>query len=277
MSMQLPLDLRLEHELGFDAFVPGANEMALNLVRRTATGKDSYWSYLWGASGTGKSHLLNAAAAQAAAAGRSAVVLPLAQAGDWDCESLSGMESMGLVCIDDLQVIAGRREWELALFSLVNRLREANGSLIVTGNAPPSELNLSLPDLRSRLGWGAVLPLQALDDDDKCQSLLQRARLRGFALPEEVLRYLMQRAPRDMHALMALLDRVEGMSLSRHRAITLPLVREALEAQRGAGPLRGKAKASLGGRPGQGLKIVLILKKILRRRSGSARCIAGLS
>lgn len=235
MPVQLPLDLRLEHDVGFEGFVPGANEMALNLVQRTATSDDNYWSYLWGVSGTGKTHLLNSAATLASSLGKSAVVLPLGQAGSWDASSLSGLESMRLVCIDDLHAVAGKRDWELALFSLVNRLREGGGSLIVSGNVPPSELELVLPDLRSRLGWGAVLPLQPLGDEEKCQALIAHARARGFSLPEDVLGYLIRRAPRDMHALIGVLNRIEGISLSHHRPITLPVAREAIEASRQQG------------------------------------------
>ena len=65
------------------------------------------------------------------------------------------MEQLALVCIDNIECIAGEEEWEMAIFDLYNRILETGKTrLLITGDRPPRQLNLKLPDLASRLDWG---------------------------------------------------------------------------------------------------------------------------
>jgi DnaA family protein len=130
--------------------------------------------------------------------------------------------------LDDVHCIGGSAEWEEAIFHLFNRLSEHKTRLIVGSTVLPSHLTLRLPDLISRLSWGLVMQLQELTDDEKMCALQHRARQRGFALPAEVARYLLQRCPRDMHALYAVLDRLDYASLAEQRRLTIPFVRDYL-------------------------------------------------
>jgi DnaA family protein len=83
-------------------------------------------------------------------------------------------------------------------------------------------------DLLTRLGWGLVLQVRALNDEEKIHALTQRARARGFALPPEVCAYLLVHAPRDMESLFAALAALDRYSLETRRAITIRLLRELL-------------------------------------------------
>jgi len=103
-------------------------------------------------------------------------------------------------------------------------------ALIATGNAAPIGLTVR-EDLRTRLGWGLVFHLQALDDAGKQEALRQAARTRGLTLADEVPGYLLTHFRRDMHSLMQLLDALDRYSLEQQRAVTLPLLR-AMLAQR---------------------------------------------
>jgi DnaA family protein len=139
---------------------------------------------------------------------------------------LEGLEALSLVCIDDVDTIAGDAAWEAALFHLFNRVRERGARIVIAGSASPRALGLGLPDLATRLAWGLVFQLHPLGDEEKAQALQLRARGRGMEMPEAVARYLLQHHARDMAALFALLERLDRASLAAQRRLTVPFVRE---------------------------------------------------
>ena len=128
-----------------------------------------------------------------------------------------------------MERVAGRTDWETALFSLTERMRAAGGMQVCAANVPPGRLGLRLPDLTSRLAWGTVYALQPLGDAEKLEAVRLRARNRGFEMPEDVVQYILSRYPRDLPSLFGLLDRIDRVSLTQQRRVTIPFLRE-LEA-----------------------------------------------
>ena len=228
MSRQLALGLALEPALSFDSFIPGPNGEALDAVRRLAAGAGEPYLYLWGRAGVGKSHLLQAACAAAHAPERPVAYLPLAQAVTFGPELLQDLESMALVCLDDLHHLAGRAHWEEALFDLYNRIRDANASLLVSADRPLTRLPVRLPDLASRLAWGPSYQLQPLADSELLPALTRLAAERGLRLPADSAQYILRRCPRDLGYLQGLLERLDRASLAAQRRLTLAFVREQL-------------------------------------------------
>ena len=100
--------------------------------------------------------------------------------------------------------------------------------LIISGDLPPIKSDIRLQDLRSRLGWGLVLQLNELNDDEKINTLKLHALKRGFDLPESVGQFLLNRCSRNMHDLHQLLNRLDDASLAAHRKITIPFVKHTL-------------------------------------------------
>jgi ATPase involved in DNA replication initiation len=92
-------------------------------------------------------------------------------------------------------------------------------------DAPPSQLGLQLPDLRSRLGACTQFSLKPLDDDERRAVLKAQAIARGIELDDSVLDWLFARYARDLGALLDLLDRVDVASLAAQRRITIPFLR----------------------------------------------------
>lgn len=235
VTEQIPLRFGWRDGLSFDNYFVGAsvddgaesNAEAVHHVQRVAAGEASaeQFLFLWGAASTGRSHLLQAACQHAAENQRTVAYLPLTELIDLSAEIFEGLEQMSLVCLDDVQLIAGNAEWEEALFHFYNRMRDAGSALLVTANVAPSALSVALPDLQSRLVWGPVLQLNALDDAGKISALQLRAKGRGFELPDEVAQFLMRRSARDMASLFALLDKLDEASLVQQRKLTIPFVR----------------------------------------------------
>jgi DnaA family protein len=133
------------------------------------------------------------------------------------------------VCVDDVEAAAGYGAWEEALFHLYNRLIDSGGGLLVSAAVAPAQLAIRLPDLVSRLGAAPVYQLHPLNDDQSLEAMRLRARQRGFELPEETGRYLLRRLPRDLSALMSLLERLDTASLAAQRKLTVPFVKSVLE------------------------------------------------
>lgn len=229
MNAQLPLGLRLPATSRLDNFVAGANQEALAALEDVLRADGAGALFLAGASGSGKTHLLQAACRALEAAGARAAYLPLAELVVHAPAMLEGLEHYRLLACDDVQALAGRPEWEEAAFHLYNRLREAGGLLIGAANRIPERLGLDLPDLRSRLAWGSLYGLQPPDDAARMAILTVHARERGLDLPAETARFLLRRCPRDLHALIAVLDRLDHAALRAQRRLTVPFVRSVLD------------------------------------------------
>ncbi|QKT02758.1 DnaA regulatory inactivator Hda [Ectothiorhodospiraceae bacterium 2226] len=225
MSHQLPLRMALAGAPTFEHFEAGANGAALAALR----GPERL-IYLWGAPGTGKSHLLQAACAEAANAQASSAYLPLHEPALAPAMA-AGLESIALVCVDDLDAVAGQPAWEAALFGLYNEVSAGGGRLVFAAAAPPQALPLGLADLRSRLSACAVFHLEPLDDADKVHALRRQGARRGLDVSEEVAWFLLRHWRRDLPALCALLDRLDRASLAAQRRVTIPFVRGVIAAR----------------------------------------------
>lgn len=231
---QLALDIRWTDIASLDSFVAGANQQAVDAVRRAAMGFGERLLFLYGPGPLGKSHLLQAACREAGERGFKAAYLPLREFQGMPPGSvLAGMESMDLLALDDLQVLAGEADWEEHFFYLFNRTRASGGHMLLSADRRPADLSLVLPDLASRLQWGLTLRLEPLDDAGKLQGLQARAAARGLELPDDTGRFLLSRYARDLGGLFQLLDRLDGASLAAQRRLTIPFVRQVLGGEEG--------------------------------------------
>ncbi len=221
MNVQLPLGVQLRDSASFASFYPGQNQHLLGALKESRETS----VYFWGAAGTGKSHLLQALCHEKAEEDWRVAYLPLAEPGLMPA-MLEDMDQFDLVCVDDVQHVVGKEDWEVALFHLYNRIQAQAARLVISADQAPSSLALGLPDLASRLSWGLVFQLQELADEDKQAALQLRAQARGLALSDDVAAYLLRRAPRNMKSLFALLDKLDEASLAAQRKLTIPFVRE---------------------------------------------------
>lgn len=213
---QLLLGIAPQWQPTLDNFVIGRNlELHTALRHALASTGGERGFYVWGDAGGGKSHLLQAAVARAQDSGQSAVYA-----------SGAVPDAAQVVAIDDVQALDD--EAQIALFTLYNRLRESGGMLLVCGSVAPLHLQLR-DDLRTRLGWGLVYQVHALNDEEKSQALHQHAVARGFELPGEVIQYLLRHGRRDLPYLLEVLDELDAHCLRlKKRAATVPLLKEIM-------------------------------------------------
>lgn len=192
---QLALGISPPPQPSLDNFVPGANAELVARLRDFQAGNFAeIILYLWGETGSGKSHLLRACASAHA--------------------------------VDDVEELGEAAQIEL--FNAINEASQAGGRVLVAGNAPPAQLPLR-EDLKSRLAWGLVYQVKPLSDAERASYLRAEAGRRGMHVSEEVIGYLLTHVRRDLHTLTAILDEIDKHSLERQRQVTLPLVKDLLK------------------------------------------------
>ena len=237
MSSQLPLALRWPAQQRFDSFLAGANGVAVSLLRDAAMSVQAPWVFLAGPPGSGRTHLLIAACAQADVDGRSAQYVALRgrrdevaeRNGSGVADTLRALGGSEVLALDDIDAAAGDRGAEVALFDLYNRCKVDKSTLLFSAPAAPAQVGFGLPDLVSRLSACAQAILKPLPDAERREALRQRAQARGLILDDAVLDWLFARTQRDLGSLTALLDRLDRESLAAQRRITVPFLRQLLQ------------------------------------------------
>ena len=226
---QIPLPIAAETARTFDNFVHGGNGAALAHLRALVAPAAPV--YLWGGSGTGKTHLLHALVRQFEDQGSHASWFDATQPAPWPFD-----ETRGLIVIDDCDVI--NADQQHAAFALFVEGATHAVPLVAAGRLPPVDLPLR-DDLRSRLGWGHVFALQPLAEAEVRARLRREADQRGLFLSDEVMDYVLVRFERDLKHLMALLNRLDRFAMATQRHITVPMLKQML-AEEGcqAEPLR---------------------------------------
>ena len=232
-AAQLPLALRFPPDQRFETFV-GAPEGAIALLRAFARGEPNVAGagivsvYLSGPAGIGKTHLLLAVCAEAESAGLRTAYLPLSAAKGRLRDALDAFEYADVIALDGLDAAVTARDEEIALFDAHNRAHDAGRRVLYSACATPDALDLTLPDLRSRLSQCARIALDPLDDAGRAEVLRLRAQRRGLQLEDTAIDWLLKRVDRDLGSLTALLDRLDRESLAAQRRLTVPFLRSVL-------------------------------------------------
>jgi len=224
---QLTLGVRLRANAVFASFSPGANAELLSALH--GSNRDPIW--LWGNRGCGKTHLLQAVCAEASqtAGGATAAYFPLDRSVALPPQALAGFENCRVLCVDDVDAVAGDLDWEQALFRLFNEASELHTRMIFAARAAPRHIDWRLDDWRSRAAACIVYQVRELDEAGRAEALRLRAAQRGLQLPAETLDYLLKRMPRDLRSLFDILDELDEASLVAQRRLTIPFIRDALE------------------------------------------------
>lgn len=228
MPTQLTLPIRLRDDATFANYYFANNEILLSVLPNFINGNGENFIYLHGKEGVGRSHLLQACCHEANQQGLTTAYIPLFDIQFLNPRIFDELEKINLVCIDDIDAIAGKKNWEESLFHLFNRIRDNKNRLLVSANVVPRELNLNLRDLISRLSSGLIFQLHELNDQDRLAALQFRAKLRGLELSDEVGNFLLHRVDRNLSFLFHALEKLDQASLVAQKKLTIPFVKQTL-------------------------------------------------
>lgn len=215
---QIPLSLGPEPTLSFDSFLPGANAAALAHLQGLSAGSPPV--FLWGAHGSGKTHVLRALAQRWQQQGGQVGWYDLNTPLPWGVDA-----NQSLLLMDDCDLFDADRQH--AAFALFVEAATLGLAVVASGALPPVDLAVR-EDLRTRLGWGPVFGLQPLSEPEMRAALRREADRRGIFLSDEVMDYLLTRFARDLKHLMQLLDRLDVFAMSHKRGVTVPLLKQML-------------------------------------------------
>ncbi len=224
---QLVLDMGLAPPPSFNNYLAEPQHEALSHLRLWVANpqRSPVPTLLWGEGGVGKTHLLQAV--------RQALLAHGAAVGWLDAQTLSPpafSDHWSVVILDDCHLYTAAQQ--AAAFNwFVHAQTPATGTprwVLAAADRPPADLPLR-DDLRTRLGWGHVFQLQPLSEANRRRVLRQAADDRGVFLSDDVMDFMLNRFPRDLGSLMALLDQLDGYALRTQRPITIPLIRSMLE------------------------------------------------
>lgn len=220
---QLALDIGLARAPTLASYFAGPNDLALKHLQLWAGSptRSPVPTYLWGAAGSGKTHLLKAVRESLREQGATAGWMDASIA-----EPPPFNERWAVVLMDDVHLYTAVQQH--AAFNWFVHAQTLQRGVLAAGLLPPADLKLR-EDLRTRLGWGHVFQLH-VPTEPECRAVLrQAADARGVFLGDEVMDFILTRFSRDLGSLMQLLDHLDAYALQTQRAITIPLVKSMLE------------------------------------------------
>jgi chromosomal replication initiation ATPase DnaA len=214
---QLPLDLRHDTATGRDDLVISDPVSAAASIIDRWPGWASPVVIITGPEGSGKSHLADVWRRKSGAR----TVRPVAGSGAIEAAG------EGPVLIED----ADREGFdETELFHLINAVRSAGTSLLITARSWPLAWGVKLPDLVSRLKAATTVEIGAPDDMLLSQILVKLFADRQLHVDDRLVAYIVSRMERSLAAAQTIVERLDTMALSRGTRISRALAAEVLNA-----------------------------------------------
>ena len=221
---QIPLDVSLSEYMTFETFYLGPNKSVVDSLR------DEKNQLIWlaGLEGFGKTHLLHAFLNSHEHENKKVLYLPMSESQDFTPDILDNLAQYDLVAIDDIENIIGDMTWEEQLLKFYEDSYSTRNKILITANDTPKGLNFLLPDLLSRFNLALIERLRPMNEDEMIKAILIHSKARGFDLPEDSAKYLINRVPRDVSVLVDMIKLLDYESLSMQRKLTIPFIKTVL-------------------------------------------------
>jgi DnaA family protein len=232
MAQQLPLHFEFTANQTFNDFFTGPNNEIVTHLQQCIANQGEQQIFLWGKSGQGKSHLLQACCHHAQSLKLSSFYLDLSNRQQADPSMLIGLDEYDIVCFDNIECVTANVEWELAFFNFFNRHRDRGHKLILSACSLPSAIAIQLPDLKTRLNWGLTLKILPLTDNEQIAALIFKADQMGFEITVQAGQFLLTHYDRDPASIWALLEKLDKASLSAKRKLTIPFLKQILDSEK---------------------------------------------
>jgi DnaA family protein len=219
---QLGLPISLNASMLLESFV--ANKELLRLINQLFLNEKSSEVYIYGASGQGKTHVLQGAVLKALEIDKNAVYI--------DCNEsfpehiLDFVDQIDLISFDNIHLISS--ESQEVFFDLYNRARQAQIFVLVSGNTLPSDLEV-MKDLKTRLSLAVVYKLEELNDELTMSVIDSQMSQRNLSVNSNVYEYLFKNYSRDLKLLLSTLNDLDKASLQAKKPISIPFVKNFLE------------------------------------------------
>jgi len=210
----------------FDSFVIGssnrfAHAAALAVAEAPAQAYNPL--FIYGSTGLGKTHLLQAIAQYTSE-----------HAGSLRDKRIEGFKqryrNYDVLLIDDVQFFEHKERIQEEFFHTFNSLYEAGSQIVISSDRPPREISTLEERLRSRFEWGLITDIQPPDLETRIAILRKKVKTDGIAVPDaEVLTFIASRISTNIRELEGALTRVVAFSSLTGRPMTTELAQDVLK------------------------------------------------
>ncbi len=230
-------------DYGFDSFVKGpSNELAYAACRAVAEGPGQTYNpmFIYGGSGLGKTHLLQAIGKEMLGCNPSTRVKYVTSE-DYMNELVDSIQrdamqafrdryrtECDVLLIDDIQFLAGKEQTQTEFFHTFNALYGANKQIVLTSDRFPEEIPSLEERLRSRFQWGLIADIRPPQIETRIAILRQKAESHDMELPHDVAMYIATRARSNVRQLEGALMKLAAHSSILDVQVTLPMAKEIL-------------------------------------------------
>ena len=225
---QLALQIQINERASLNNFfVSKKNNKTIQILQNILLSSDKgVQIFIDDLGSNGKSYLLQAICNDFSNSNNSSIYIPMQEAINLDPSILEGVSELNLICIDDIDLINKRRDWEIALFNLINECYEKECFLLLSGSINKLE---AIPDLVSRIKKMETLRLEAINDDELLEATKAISKNLNMEISDKNMNYLINNSKRDIKTIFRTLSQLEKESLERKKSIGLNLIKEVIQ------------------------------------------------
>ena len=206
-------------------FISEENSHLLSLLKDSDFLDDLF---IYGTKESGKTFLLQAMCNSYSSMSKSSLYIPLKKVMNYGIEIFESLENIDLICIDGIEEVISKIEWEKAIFNLINKALISESRLILTSSKDLKSLNFSLLDLESRIRKIQSYELHPINDKDILDALKYISKLTSINLGDKEAKYLVTYSQRNISNLVHILESLDQLSMEMKRKITIPLIKEVI-------------------------------------------------
>ncbi len=232
------------NEYTFDNFVVGgSNKFAHAACIAVANNPAAEYNplFIYGASGLGKTHLLNAIMNKVQANNPNTTIIYVKgdEFTNQMIESIAAKTTekfrakyrkADVLLIDDIQFIAGRESTQEEFFHTFNALYEDHKQIIMTSDRPPRDIKTLEDRLRTRFEWGLIADIQPPDFELRIAIMRNKAKMMDIDLPEEVLNFIAENLKSNIRQIEGAIKRIAAQSFLGGEKITVELAKKCIAA-----------------------------------------------
>ena len=226
---QLALQIQINERASLDNFfVSKNNNQTIQILKNILLGSDKgVQIFIDDLGSNGKSYLLQAICNDFSNSNNSSIYIPMQETINFDPSILEGISELNLICIDDIDLINKRREWEIPFFNLINECYEKECFLILSGSINKLK---AIPDLISRIKKMETLRLEAINDDELMEATQAISKNLNIEISDKNMNYLINNSKRDIKTIFRTLSQLEKESLERKKSIGLNLIKDVIRS-----------------------------------------------
>ena len=228
---QLIFPFQINQKASFENFFCSPdNHYLITRLSDFVSSNDAHELIISGEKGAGKSFLTQAICNELGSEEKTFGFIPMKKAINMGIEIFQDLASLDAICIDDLQLILSKEDWEKALFNLINECQQTSCSLFLTlGDTQPLEEVTQLPDLLSRIKRMEFMTLRSVQNEQLKQALKFVSDQLDINIETAELDFLLKHQTRKFSLLVENLHLLDQQAASLKRRITIPLIKETLK------------------------------------------------